>query len=150
MCKVINLSTKRGKIYIADIETFNEIDADLYIYATTYATDIPEGTVHVEQFAPSYDLFIQKNAWIDKGVFKNRFQEFVERYIKEINQRKETQKALNRLEELIGKGLDIVLFDDCYLYEYCHLQVFKKVLKERGFRVYSPFDKRYPISIKRY
>jgi len=149
MSKVIDLSSKRGKIYIADIDNYNEIEADLYIYCTTYATDVPQGTIHADQLAPSYELYIQKNTWIDKGVFRDRISDFKDRYMQEITTREDYSNAIERLRELLSKGLDIVLFDDCYLGDYCHLQVLKEYLKEIGFRVFSPLNKMYPLKVKR-
>ena len=147
MNNVIELSKKRGKIYLADIDTFDDIEADLYIYCTTYADNVPNGSIHAEQLAPSYELFIEKSAWIDKGMYKDRFEDFRILYKRELTTRKDSIRGIIQLKDFISSGMNIVLFDDCSLGNLCHLQVLKDYLKESGFRVFS-YKNRYFLSSK--
>ena len=135
MDNLIDLNIKRGKFYFGTFENYSDIDANLYIFATTHSNTIPDGTILVEQLAPSLDLLIQKKAWLDKGIFTDKYELFKEMYIKEMYEREDYQKAMNRIMEMTREGKKIVLFDDCYLGTFCHLNILKEELKNKGYRV---------------
>lgn len=142
---LIDFNIKRGKFYFGTFENYSNVDADLYIFATPYSNTIPDGTILVEQLAPSIDLSLQKKAWLDKGLFREKYEEFKEMYIKEINEREDYKKALNRIIELAKEGKKIVLFDNCSLGEFCHLNILKEILKNEGYRVQDIKNTSRPI-----
>lgn len=135
MSNIIDFNLKRGKFYFGTFENYYEVDAQLYIFATTHSNTIPDGTLLVEQLAPSLDLLIQKKAWLDKGIFEEKFDKFREMYLEEIYNRSDYQKAMNRIMELAREGKKIVLFDNCNLGELCHLNILKEELNKKGYKV---------------
>ena|SRR5690554_1235845 len=136
MGKVIQFNKKRGKIYITSIEHIYDTPGDLFLFCTTYSNNVPEGTYIVEQLSPSFDLLFKKKVWLDKGIFKSGFEEYRKLYLEELKQRIDTKEYLEKLEHLIAEGKEIVLFDNCYLKEYCHLNILKDFLiNKHGFRV---------------
>ena len=135
MSNIIDFAKKRGKIYFGTINNWNEIDAHIYLFCTTHSKEVPEGSIVVEELAPSIELLLQKKAWLDKGLFDQRYDKFKEMYIKETENREDFQKALIRIKKLAEDGKEIVLFDDCGLGEYCHLNILKDIMKKEGYRV---------------
>lgn len=138
MGKVIDFNIKRkkkGKIYIATHKNYFYIDADLYLLCTTYTDKVPDGTLLVEELSPSFKLYLIKKALLKKRQFVNRYNEFVSAYRKEIASRKDYIKALERLTSFIEDGKKVVLFDDCNLKEYCHLNILGQELIEMGYKV---------------
>lgn len=137
MNKIINLSDKRGKIYICDINNYQDIKANLYVLCTTYTSEIPEGVISSDELAPSFSLFLKKKAWIEKGEFRDRFMEFRELYLKELDNKKDFHMAINKLRSLVNKNKNIVLFDDCNLGIFCHLNILGEYLSANGFNIVS-------------
>lgn len=135
MKKVINFSLQKGKFYFGNINNYYNVDADIYLFCTTESPSIPDGTILVEQLAPSLDLYIQKKAWMDKGMLSDKYDEFKDLYLSEMNEREDYQKALNRIMEMAREGKSIVLFDDCDNNKYCHLNILKDELSNKGYRV---------------
>lgn len=132
---ILNFYDKRGKVYFGNINNFDSVDAYIYLFCTTYSHNVPEGTLLTPELAPSFDLLLQKKAWLDKGVFEKCFEEFKYKYIEEMNRREDYVRAIEKIEEYIRAGKKVVLFDDCNLDKYCHLQILKDYLKNKGYRV---------------
>lgn len=137
MNNVINLFDKKGKIYIRNIHNYQDVKANLYVLCSTYSSEIPEGVIHSDELAPSFSLFLKKKAWIEKGEFKNRFIEFKELYLKELEDKKDFDKAINKLRSLVNRNKNVVLFDDCNLGSFCHINILGEYLSENGFNVVS-------------
>lgn len=135
MNNIINFTKKRGKLYFGNENNWNDVDAHIYLFCTTHSNKVPEGSIQVEELAPSIELLLQKKAWLDKGIFNQKYDEFKKMYIKETKNRDDFQKALNRIKKLAEDGKEIVLFDDCGLGEYCHLNILKDIIKKEGYRV---------------
>ena len=82
-----------------------------------------------------YQLFLMKKALLEKKQLSDRFDEFALAYKKEIHSRKDFDKALSRLEYMVEDGKKIVLFDDCNLKQYCHLNILGQELIKLGYKV---------------
>jgi hypothetical protein len=138
MIKVIDFATnlsKKGNIFIGSKDNYFFIDADLYYLCTTYANNVPEGTVLKQELSPSFKLFLEKQALLNDNIFVQRYSYFASAYISEINTRSDCIQAICELESLLKQGKKIVLFDDCCLKEYCHLNILGRVLINKGFKV---------------
>lgn len=135
MNNIINLADRRGKIFIGTIDNYDTIDANLYLFCTTYSNTVPDGTILVDQLAPSFNLFLEKRAWIEKNVLADKFVDFQEKYLSEMHTRDDYILALDKIREFIREGKNIVLFDNCNLGNLCHLHILKDVLIKEGFRV---------------
>jgi uncharacterized protein YeaO (DUF488 family) len=135
MGKLISFENLKGKMFFGTIDNYDEIDAHLYLFCTTHSSNVPDGSILVEQLAPSIDLLYLKKAWLDKGIFTEKYNEFKEQYLQELESREECQKAVQVVMDRIREGKDIVLFDDCNLGKYCHLFILKDYFAKKGFRV---------------
>ncbi len=138
MNKVIDfksLKRRNGKIYIANKDNYFYIDADYYFLCTIYTDNVPEGVKLMDELSPSFELFLMKKSLLDKKQFFARYEEFATAYRKEINSRKDYQRALGEIESLIKDGKKIVLLDDCNLKEYCHLNILGQELMKKRYKV---------------
>jgi uncharacterized protein YeaO (DUF488 family) len=89
----------------------------------------------MDELSPSFELFLMKKSLLDKKQFFARYEEFATAYRKEINSRKDYQRALGEIESLIKDGKKIVLLDDCNLKEYCHLNILGQELMKKRYKV---------------
>jgi uncharacterized protein YeaO (DUF488 family) len=135
MTNIIDFTKQRGKFYFGTLNNWNEVDAHIYLFCTTHSNEVPEGSILVDELAPSIELLLQKKAWLDKGIFEKKYDEFKKAYIEDSESSAGYQKALDRIKKLAEDGKEIVLFDDCGLGDYCHLSILKDIIKKEGYRV---------------
>lgn len=136
MNNLIDFSIKRGKVYIGNCYNFDTVDADLYIYCASCESNSPEGTLLLEDIAPSYELLVQIYSWIKTGILESKKDAIEKLYLDELNNREDCQLALSRLKDFITKGKKIVLFDNPYANcDFSHLYILQRYLSEIGIRV---------------
>lgn len=135
---IIDLSLKRGIIYISDINNYHIANADEKFFCTSIPDVLcPEGTLHMNLLAPSVKLTTQKLKWIENDVFEKKYPMFKYLYMEEIYKNEDMLSGLIALRRIIAKGKSIVLFDNCGLGSLCHLNILSEVLVNRGYRVYK-------------
>lgn len=136
MGKVIEFRRKYKGIFITSIEYIYDVPGDVFLFCTTYSKDAPDGTYIAKELSPSFNLLFKKKMWLDKGIFRDRFDEYRKLYLEELKQREDTREYIEKLKGIIEEGKEVVLFDNCYLKKYCHLNILKQYLeKEYNFKI---------------
>lgn len=134
--KVINLKNRKNKIILSNSKDYLKINAEIYIYCSSFSYNPPKGTIICKEFAPSFELYNKKIAWIEENMIEDKFNDFKEMFLEEIKNNANFNKAIERLTGFPNVKT-IVLLDDEFPYKYSHLYILANQLKMYGFRIFK-------------
>lgn len=126
-------------IYLSYLGNHNQFDLSKgvnLLIVRKPPTKIPKYFIHVPQLSPSIELFNQAQKW--KKEYKNIsdwFHLYEEKFRKEMRERNDMIRALNKVEKRVREGKLIRLFCYCKDELYCHRRLIGEELISRGYEV---------------
>jgi uncharacterized protein YeaO (DUF488 family) len=147
----------KGHLQLVSLSHLKDIDLSLYpkrlFIVRSMSKVTPEalhkhGLVHVPQLSPSSALFSDYiNRWlkgdftaeersiISKGSTNSWWDVYTQRFVVEMQSRNDMRKCLQRIEDLLNQGVNVLLVCYCTNPFRCHRGILGYYFMQRGFQV---------------
>ena len=122
-----------GTLYFASIKELKQVTGNVKLFISRpRPRGLPEEWIHVSQMAPSEKLFRQYRAWVQDGKWPTMWPEYKQQFTQEMPA---MQRFLDRVEEHLKVGRNVVLACYCQDLRYCHRSILGHYFQNRDFPV---------------